>query len=158
MKKWLRLLRGALGLGLTWGAGGAVLGLGIEVVHFVRPNPLGALVTLWPPLLAVIGFVGGTAFAVVLGVAARRHRFSDLSLPGFTALGALVGLLLGEAALATGFAVHVSDPWLRTVLALTPPAVGCALGASLSLARARTVESSRALGEDAAMRLFDGRT
>ena len=57
MKKWLRRIRGAVGMGL----------------------PL--------PVLAIPGFFGGAFFSTVLGIAGRRHRFDELSLPRFAAWG-----------------------------------------------------------------------
>jgi hypothetical protein len=143
-------------MGFTWALGGAVLGVVIEGVDALWSTPLDALVFLWIPLLAVVGFVGGVAFAVVLGLASRRHRLAELSLPGFTALGAVGGLVLGGVALVSGLAGNVPDPWLRTVIVLTPPALGCAVGASLSLVSARAAEEHRTLEEGSAMRLFYG--
>lgn len=111
MKEWLRRIRGAVGLGLTWAAGWALVGFGIEVVHNVWPNPLGSLVDIWPAALAYPAFLGGLVFSMVLGIAGRRRRFDQLSLAGFTAWGALGGLLLGlfPVALVASGAVSVVE-------------------------------------------------
>ena len=69
MKTWLRRIRGALGMALTWAAGGALVGFGIELIHNVWPNPLGSLVDIWPAVLAYPAFFGGLAFSAVLGIA-----------------------------------------------------------------------------------------
>ncbi len=95
MSSWLRRIRAAVGMGLTWAAGWALVGFGIEVIHNVWPNPLGSLVDIWPAALAYPAFLGGLVFSTVLGIAGRRRRFDELSLPRFAAWGALGGLLLG---------------------------------------------------------------
>ena len=96
MNNWLRRLRGAIGMGVTWALGWAFSGiligvlwtLGVPMEWFVRvfDAPL--------PALAVPGFFAGATFSLVLGVAGRRRRFDELSLPKFTAWGSLGGLLL----------------------------------------------------------------
>jgi len=63
MKKWLRRIRGAVGMGLTWGVAGFLAGIGIELVHNLWPNPLGSAVDIWPAALAYPGFLGGVAVA-----------------------------------------------------------------------------------------------
>ena len=68
MRKWLRRIRGAVGMGLTWGVVGFLVGLGIEMIHNVWPNPLGSRVDIWPAALAYPGFFGGVIFSTVLGL------------------------------------------------------------------------------------------
>ena len=69
MKIWLRRIRGALGMGLTWGLAGFLAGMGIELIHNVWPIPLGSAVDIWPAALAYPGFFGGGG--VLRGA---RHR------------------------------------------------------------------------------------
>jgi hypothetical protein len=86
-------------MGLTWAAGWALVGLLIGVTSKLLPG-----LPWWDsffevfdaplPALAVPGVVAGALFSIVLGIAGRRRRFSDLSLPWFTALGAVGGLLV----------------------------------------------------------------
>jgi hypothetical protein len=83
MKKWLRRIRGAVGMGLTWAAGWALVGVLIEL--FI--DPMGSLVDVWPTALAIPGFLGGAVFSAVLQVAEGRRRFDELSLPRFGAWG-----------------------------------------------------------------------
>jgi drug/metabolite transporter (DMT)-like permease len=92
---WLRRVRAAVGMGITWAVAWALLGLGIELVHNIWPNPVGTLVDIWPAALALPAFFGGLAFSAVLGIAGRRRRFDQLSLPRFATWGALGGVLLG---------------------------------------------------------------
>ena len=98
MRKWLRRIRGAVGMGLTWAAGWAVAGILIGVTSKLLPGlPWDFFFEVFDaplPALAVPGFFGGVFFSLVLGIAGRRRRFRELSLPRFAAWGALGGLLL----------------------------------------------------------------
>ena len=103
MKKWLRRIRGAMGMGLTWAEAwaplGAVTGL---ITGVVLGLPLGTVVANYALLLGGLGFLGGTIFSTVLSLAEGRHRFDQLSLPRFVAWGALGGLMLGGLAVTVG--------------------------------------------------------
>jgi hypothetical protein len=135
MKKWLRRVRGAIGMGLTWGAvwgfAGAIVTLGFLLKTGSRPD------APFPIVLAAFGFVAGVVFSGVLGLVEGRRRFSQMSLPRFAAWGAIGGLLL-----STTFVVAVSlggDPALLQNLLVVGPAfalagAGSAAG-SLALAR-----------------------
>lgn len=102
MRNWMRRVRGAFGLGLTWALGWGFVGGVIEAIWNVWPGfPLGPLVDIWPLVLAIPGFFGGAFFSAVLGVAARHRQFDELSLPGFAGLGAVGGLLAGSLAVLT---------------------------------------------------------
>lgn len=106
MKEWLRRIRGAIGLGLTWAAGWAPIGAVVgAVLHVVLPGaPVGwaTVVALNAATFAVLGFVGGGIFATVLRLAEGHHKFGELSLPRFAGWGALGGVLLGGMAVAAG--------------------------------------------------------
>ena len=74
MKKWLKRIRGALGMGLTWAAGWSgvfvILALVGEVSGtFGVLNYVNSVV-----LFGMVGFVGGAAFSVVLGITEGRRR------------------------------------------------------------------------------------
>lgn len=124
MKRWLRRLRGAIGMGVTWGVGWALVGvligvamnLGLPMRWFVRvfDAPLPAL---WVP-----GFFAGAAFSVVLGIGGRGRRFDELSLRRFAAWGALGGLVLGlipVAAAGTGMTTATITVALGTLTVLS---------------------------------------
>lgn len=107
---WTRL-RGALGLGVLWGLGGAAVGGAIEVILNILPgSDLLLGVDMWPAVLAIPGFLAGLAFALVLWIMEGRRSFADLRLPrvagwgalGGAALGAVVGLPLVAVAVLAG--------------------------------------------------------
>ena len=99
MKKWLRRLRGALGMGVTWAAGWSVVGtivwwtLDLVFLGATTSGPLTVFVTFLTTF-GVIGFISGTAFSVILTLTEGRRRFDQMSLPRFGAWGALGSALL----------------------------------------------------------------
>ncbi len=141
MNKWLKRIRGALGIGLTWAAAwgfvGALMGLWLG-----GPGVVGASLTF-----ALSGFIGGGAFSVVLGLAGRRRTFDEMSLPRFAGLGALAPLLL---IVPSAFSGGVFNPGGLIAVALL--ALLCAGSAAGSLALARMADDSELLeaGEETA--------
>src|SRR5262245_48105918 len=94
MKKWLRRIPGAIGMGLSWAAGWGITGLLIGAASMFLPDLQFEIFDAPLPALAVPGFFAGALFSIVLGIAGRRRRFEELSLPRFAAWGALGGVLL----------------------------------------------------------------
>lgn len=98
MHKWLRRIRGAIGMGLTWAFGWALTGLAIGVASIALPFlPWHLFFDVFDaplPAMAVPGFFGGIFYSIVLGIAGRRRRFDELSLPHVAAWGAIGGLML----------------------------------------------------------------
>lgn len=98
MRNWLRRIRGAIGMGLTWAVGWALTGLAIGVASIALPFlPWHLFFDVFDaplPAMAVPGFFGGIFYSIVLGIAGRRRRFDELSLPRVAAWGAIGGLLL----------------------------------------------------------------
>jgi hypothetical protein len=139
-------------MGLIWAAGWALVGVLIGVTSKVLPGlPFwDAFFDLFDaplPALAIPGFVGGVLFSMVLGIAGRRRRFEELSLPRFAAWGALGGLLLSlvpAALVAVGLA-SLGRPdlglWRITVAISAPLILLSAVSASVSLLLARKAES-----------------
>ena len=129
MSNWWRRLRGAFGMGLIWAAGMAGVGGFIELLDNVLPGGLpGAdAVDMWPQTLMIPGFLGGVIFSVVVMIAAGRRRFDELSIPGFTAMGVVGGLLLGAWGVSGGLPAFV--------LGVTALGGGIGAAASLTLAR-----------------------
>jgi hypothetical protein len=148
VKKWLRRVRGAVGLGLSWGVAGFLVGAGIEVIHNVWPTPLGSMVDLWPAALGYPAFFGGVVFSTVLGIAGRGRRFDDLSLGSFAAWGAVGGLivsLIPAAMVAMGLVTPNIPLWQITGALVGPLTVGGAVAASGSLTIARMAEDRELL-------------
>lgn len=160
MGNWMRRIRGAIGMGVTWALAWALFGLMIGVASRLLPGlPWDAVFEVFDaplPALAVPGFVGGALFSVVLGIAGRRRRFDQLSLPWFAFWGAVGGLLLSlvpAAMVALGLASigkGGAGVWELTAMIAGPLmllSAGSAAG-SLALARGpggrRTVDAGEA--------------
>ena len=135
MKKWLKRLRGAIGMGLTWaaawGGAGAIVMLEFLLVTGSRPD------APFPLMFGAFGFVAGVIFSGVLGLVEGRRRFDQMSLPRFAAWGAAGGFLLSAT-----FVLAVSlagDPAFLLNLVVVGPvfAVAAAGSAAGSLALAR---------------------
>ena len=138
MTRRLRRVRAAVGMGLIWGVGWAIVG-GAIMEGIVDPH--GKILDMWPQTLAIPGLLCGALFSVMLGIAPSGRRFDELSLPRFGALGAGTGLLLGG------------------LVVITPLTILSAASATASLALARMAER-RALpapgADDAGVRLTGG--
>jgi hypothetical protein len=147
MKKLLRRLRAMLGMAAIWGViWGLVGGFVMEAIV----DPHGRIGDMWPPFFAMLGFAGGGLFSLMLMLAEGRRRFDELSLPRFTGLGALGGLLMGGYA-----ALQLNDTvpfWVRAVV-LTSPPILCAASAysSLKLARMAQHRSLEGARDEAAL-------
>jgi hypothetical protein len=148
MIKWLRRIRGAIGMGLTWaavwGGAGAIIVLGFLLVTGSRPD------APFPLMFSAFGFVAGVLFSGVLGLVEGRRRFDQLSLPRFAAWGAVGGALLSAIfVLAVSF---TGDPTFLWNLVVVGPifavaAAGSAAG-SLALARRAQDRELREAAED----------
>ena len=156
MTNWQRRVRGAIGMGLTWAVGWAIGGLLIGVTSVILPFlPWEFFFEVFDaplPALAIPGFFGGVIFSGVLGIAGRRRRFEELSLPRFAAWGALGGLLLSlvPAGLTAVGLATANNLWLNTAMISGPFAFLGAVSASVSLMLARKAEDpeSRKVGDD----------
>ena len=135
VKKWLRRIRGAIGMGLTWAI--AWFAAGMILLLIVGPD---AADVPFPLGFGMFGFLAGVTFSGVLGLIDGRRRFDQMSLPRFAGWGAVGGLLLSAAfVLAAGLGgdlILILGP----VFALSSAA--CAAG---SLALARMAEDRVAL-------------
>ena len=126
MRTWLRRIRGAIGMGITWAAAWFVAGSVPRWVFGVNTDaPL-------PLVFGLFGLMAGMVFSAVLALTEGRRSFDQMSLPRFAAWGAVGGLLLSALVART-----MSLGW-GDVLALAPTlAVASAVSASGSLAMAR---------------------
>ncbi len=149
MREWLRRIRAAVGMGVTWAIGWAPVGLLIGLIlGGNRSVPDGFPADDWLVPFAILGFFGGTIFSGVLRLAEGRRRFDELSLPRFGALGGLGGMVLGFIAVAAwqldaGFGPVV---WPAAAVIVGSASLLSAASASGSLALARRAEDRELLG------------
>lgn len=147
MTTWLRRLRGAIGMGLIWGAAWSAAAAAVMVAVLLstgsRPD------APFPIVAAVFGFVAGVVFSGVLGLMEGRRRFDEMSVRRFATWGAVGGLLL-----AATFVLAVSlggDPSFLLNFFVAGPvfaaaAAGSAAG-SLALARKARDQASLEAGQ-----------
>ena len=147
MRKWLRRIRGAIGMGFTWAAAWGAAGMVPRWLLGINPD------VPFPIVFGVLGFIAGVAFSGVLVLTEGRRRFDQMSLPRFAGWGAVGGLLL-----AAFFTKAASLEW-GDVLAIAPTfAVASAVCAAGSLAVARRAlrrELPDIRGDDAEVELID---
>src|SRR5688572_24667225 len=137
MKKWLKRLRAALGLGFIWALGWGLVG-GFVMEAFVDPH--GRIADMWPQGLAMTGFLGGLIFSVVLWMTEGRRRFDELSLPRVGVWGAIAGALMILVGISIGLQLPVA------LMLLAPVTLLSAASATGSLALARRASDRQLLG------------
>jgi len=148
MKRWLRRIRGAVLMGLTWALVWAPVGVLIGMVV----DPDGSMDEPWVAVGAYPGFLGGVVFSAVLGIAARRRRLDELSLPRVAAWGAVAGLLVGALPFAIGEPTTALPLWLLGGIVMGTTTLLSAVSAAGSLALARRADRRELpdAGEDVA--------
>jgi len=126
MGKWLRRIRGAIGMGFTWAVAWSLAGLVPRwLFGFNTDVP-------FPLVFGMLGFIAGVIFSGLLMLTEGRRGFDQLTLPRFAAWGAVGGILL------SAIWTRVASLGFADVLAIAPTfAVACAVSASGSLALAR---------------------
>ncbi len=149
MKTWLRRVRGAIGMGLTWGAAWFAAGMIIMLGFLLTTGSTGADVP-YPLGFGALGFVAGVTFSGVLGLVEGRRRFDQMSLPRFAGWGGVGGFLFAVVFVAV--VAVVEDPSFLSNLVILGPVfaaagAGCAAGA-LALARKAEDRASLGSGED----------
>src|SRR3954471_22421657 len=126
MQKWVRRVRGAIGMGVTWGVAWAGAGTVLAVVTRFRAD------APFPLIFGVLGFIAGVIFSALLALTEGRRSLDQMSIPRFAGWGAMGGLLLSAL-----FAMAASFGW-GEVMAIAPTfALASAVCASGSLALAR---------------------
>jgi len=144
LKKWLRRIRAALVVGVTWAiAWGGVGGFIMEGIV----DPQGRILDMWPQTLAIPGFLGGVVFSVVLWLTEGRRRFDELTLGRVAVWGAVAGLALCAVAVS----VLGTTSLARAALIIVPVTLLSAGSAAGSLALARMANKPELLhaGADA---------
>jgi hypothetical protein len=166
MKGWLRRIRGAIGMGLTWAAAWFGAGMVIMLTALLLTGSTGADVP-YPLGFGVIGFFAGVTFYGVVGFLAGNRRFEQMSLPGFAGWGAVGGFLF-SALFVTVVALSEGPAFFGNLVVLGPIFAGagaaCASGALAIARRAEDRElleagedvAEAALSEDEAQELLEG--
>lgn len=93
----LRRLRGMFGMGLTWAVGWAIVMFIIgTIIGVVDPDSIDAGEEPWrmAAIVALVGFLSGTAFAAIFASAERRRKVRELSVLRSAVWGALGGAVL----------------------------------------------------------------
>ena len=78
MKTWLRRIKAATGIVVTWAL--AWFGAGMVLLFVVG---FGAADVPFPLFFGFLGFLAGATFSAILGVVAHRRKFAEISLPRF---------------------------------------------------------------------------
>lgn len=129
MQNWLRRIRGAIGMGITWGVVWSAAGLVPRWLFGFNPD------APFPVIFGVLGFIGGVTFSVLLTLFERRRGLEQMTLPRFAAWGAVSGVLL------SAIFTRIASLGAADVLVIAPTfAVACAVCASASLALAKRAE------------------
>lgn len=129
MRKWLRRVRGAIGIGFAWGAAWSVVGMIPRWVFGFNPD------APFPLIFGVLGFLAGLTFSLILVLTEGRRSFDEMSLPRFAAWGAVGGVLL--SALFSRLASLGAGDMLMVAPTFALASAVCASG-SLALARRAT--------------------
>jgi hypothetical protein len=133
MKKWVRRIRGAIGMGLAWGAVGFGAGILLaRVPGFYSDLP-------YALMFAPLGFLTGIIFSGILVVIEGRRGFDRMSLSRFAGWGAVSGLLL-SGIFVVGAALRGEGLWGEFQVFGPVLAMASAVCAAGSLALAKRAE------------------
>lgn len=138
MPRWLRLLRGMLGTGLTFSVVVAAVSAVVAGVAWLLPGAMSSAEVVEMIFMgfraAAIAFPVGVVFSGGLALTARHRTFDELSIPRVAALGAVGGLaLFGLLALNAWSAWSTADA-IGNLVILVGIGAGAA-GGTLALAR-----------------------
>jgi hypothetical protein len=136
MRTWLRRIRGAVLMGLTWAVVWVPVGLLISMIV----DPAGSMDEPWILVGAYPGFLSAVVFSMVIWIAERRRRFDELSLTRVAAWGAVAGLLVGMVPFVAGSNSTNLPTWLLMFAIIGPVTLLSAVSADGSLALARRAE------------------
>lgn len=150
MKSLVRKLRGVIGTGLTWAVGWAAVSVGLSLLGGVPFRFLGQVAFSG----LAQGFIGGSAFAVILSIAERRHTLKELSLGRVALWGGIGGMFLLFPA-----TLYLLPTRIPSVSLLMPLFIDGLLGAGFaagSVALARRADTDLLQGGDPLDQLWDG--
>lgn len=146
MSRWGRIIRGMVGMGLTFAAGVGAVASTIAGLVWLLPGGGGGREMIRVVIASAFwAFPVGVAFSGFVAMTARGRSFDKLSLPRFAALGAGGGLLLFGV-----LAAIAHDAWTVST-ALSNLTVFVTLGsgsATASLLLARRAERALKSGDE----------
>jgi uncharacterized integral membrane protein len=93
MPRWLRVIRGMIGTGLTFAVGVGIVASVVSAVVWLSGGISRLAILQIAARASVVAFILGVAFSGILAITARSRKFSKLSLRLGSALGAGAGLL-----------------------------------------------------------------
>lgn len=136
MKRWLRRIRGAIGMGLTWAL--AWFGVGMLVLLAIFASDAQGADVPFPLFWGLLGFLAGISFSAILGTVERRRSLDQMSVSRFAVWGAIAGLLLSGGLIWVG-GLAGEALLLGPLFALS--GAGCAAGSFVLAKRANDRES-----------------
>ena len=149
MSGFWRKVRGMIGNGIVW-AGAWIMG---SVLFTIVPAALtgvplqGNLIAAILGNAAILGFLSGSVFSFVLGIAYRNRLLEDIRGASMGVLGAVAGMAIPMGLLAIAASAGNPVPLVAVVpMLLTSGGLGCATSVG-SLRLAQTAERKR-LAED----------
>jgi hypothetical protein len=134
MPRWARVVRGMIGIGLTFAAGVGVLASLTGALVWLGNGISGRTAIEIVAKVTVASFPLGLAFSAILAITARGRRFSKLLLGAVGGLGAGAGLLYFLFLAANGGSRWSLPDAIANVVSLTVMGSGAAM-ATLAIAR-----------------------
>lgn len=151
MKSWLKRIRGAIGVGLTWAVAWGLTGGLMWLVMTASEFGIDVALTIGR-MYAGVGFLGGVTFSALLRLTEGRRRFDELRIPRFATWGALGGLVIGAGywGLLSFFTGSFATEGLGQFLMMTTLFGGGSAAGSLAIARLADDRQLLEEGTDAA--------
>ena len=111
---WLRRVRSAVFMGLTW----AVVWAPIAVLAGLVVDPDGSMDEMWVAIGAYPGFLCGVVFFAVLRIAEGRRGLDELPLSRAAVWGAVAGLVVGVLPFTIGESTSKLPLWQLAAIVL----------------------------------------
>lgn len=142
MPRWLRVVRGVIGTGVTFAAGVGVLASAIGVAVWLADRISARELMQIVGKSSVVAFILGVAFAGVLAITARARRINRLSLGLVSGLGTGAGLLYWIVLAFNGGRNWSTRNAITNFLLLTAMGAGSAAATMMIARRARSALDS----------------
>ena len=146
MTTWVTRIGRALMMGVAW----AAAWIPIAILLAVIVDPDDSMDEPWFAAGAYAGFLCGTVFSAVAGIAAGRRRLGELSFSRAAAWGAVAGLLIGVLPFVLGSQNAGEHPlWVLPVVLIGTMTLMSATSAVVSALLARTAKRGQLRDADA---------